>query len=200
MLREVHKLAIPELTRVFGNCGLYLRASAAVAPELSGNMLAQVISLHRDGAGFAGQARCADGEMPFASSSLALVYASFVLESSLAPQSLLNEAWRMLKPEGVAMVFGLNPWSPGVVRRVWPRSRLLGAGMAETMARRAGFEIVSRHFLGRHFQGGRDAIGNSWRDRWRSAYLLVLRRRESTMTPLRNAASAASLRPGVSLG
>ena len=200
MLEDVQHLAIPELTRVFGHSGVYLRPLPGIAPELSGNMLSQVISLYRDGQGFGGQARCEDREMPFASESQSLVYACFILESSSAPYALLSEFRRMLKPEGVALVFGLNPWSPCVIRHPRSGTSRLGAGEVETMAKEAGLEVTSRYYLGPCRPGGRNEMGNGYWDRLRASYLVLLRRRDSPLTPLRKSSAAASLRPGVSLG
>jgi SAM-dependent methyltransferase len=199
-LEGVQHLAIPELTRVFGHSGLYLRPLSGFTPELSGNMLSQVIALYRDGRAFNGQVRCEDGEMPFASASQSLVYVCFVLESSPAPQVLLSEVRRMLKPEGVAMIFGLNPWSPGLFGHSRSGARLQGVGKAEAMAKAAGLEVMSRYYLGPCRPGGRNDMGNGWWDSLRAAYLVTLRRRDSTLTPLRKSSAAASLRPGVSLG
>jgi SAM-dependent methyltransferase len=200
MLLAVQHLAIPELTRVFGHSGLYLRAMAGIAPDLSGNMLAQVLSLYREAGGFGGQVRCQDTDMPFASASQSLIYACFVLETSPAPHALLAEFRRMLKPEGVAMVFGLNPWSPCVIRHSRAGASLHGVGKIETMAREAGLEVMSRQYLGPCRLGGHSGMGNGWWDSLRTSYLVLLRRRDATATPLRNSAAAASLRPGVSLG
>ena len=54
LLADVQRMAIPELTRVFGQHGLYLRPLQAHPEELSGNMLAHVICLHRDGQALSG--------------------------------------------------------------------------------------------------------------------------------------------------
>ena len=200
LLAEIQRAATPELTRVFGHSGLYLRALSGIAPELSGNMLAQVISLYRQGSGFAGQVNCEESDMPFASDSLSLVYISFVLESSANPKALLVEFRRMLKPEGVAIVLGLNPWSPSLLRRSRTGACLRGVRGIEAMAREAGLEVMSRQFLGPSRLAGSNKIGKRWRDTLRPAYLIVLRRRDAALTPLRKSSAAASLRPGVSLG
>ena len=106
----------------------------------------------------------------------------------------------MLKPEGVAMVFGLNPWSPNVIRHSLSAASWQGVGRVETMARDAGLELMSRHYLGPCRLGGRNEMGNGWWDSLRTSYLVLLRRRDSALTPLRKSSAAASLRPGVSLG
>ena len=205
MIAEALRQAIPELTRVFGHTGLYLRPLADVAPELSGNMLAQIISLHRDGGRFGGQLRCDDEQLPIADRSLSLVHALFVLESSPDPQALLQEIARVLKPEGIALLISLNTWSPTRLR--WAIQGVSGqaAAQAEGMARDAGMEVLRRQHLGPIW--ARDLSGRSVNqpshrltDGLRAASLLVLRHREAALTPLRKRARSTSLQPGISVG
>src|SRR5688572_4528681 len=89
MVHEVQRQAVPELTRVYGASGLFLRPSTVVPASLSGNLLGGVVSLVRDGEGFAGDLACRDEALPVASGTLALVYALFVFETSPAPEALL---------------------------------------------------------------------------------------------------------------
>jgi len=205
LIADALRQSIPELTRVFGHTGLYLRPLADVPEELSGNMLAQIISLHRDGGGFNGQLRCQDDCLPIAERSLSLVHALFVLESSPDPLALLQEFTRVLKPEGVVMLIILNSWSPTRLR--WAIHGISGqaAAQAENLAREAGLEVLRRHHLGPVW--ARDRHGRSpdprrrrMTDGLRAVSLLVLRHREATLTPLRNGARATALRPGVSVG
>ena len=100
LLHQVQREAIPELTRVFGHSGLYLRPCQALPETLSGNMLAQVLGLYRCGDRFAGALACRDGALPLASGSLSLVYALCVLETSCEPDALVGEIARVLKPGG----------------------------------------------------------------------------------------------------
>ena len=65
-MADVQRQVIPELTRIFGQIGLYLRPSADMPEELSGNMLGRVLSLHRAGEGFEGPWRCTDAQLPIA--------------------------------------------------------------------------------------------------------------------------------------
>jgi SAM-dependent methyltransferase len=204
MLADVQRMATPELTRIFGQHGLYLRPSASLSGELSGNMLANVISLHRVRNAFGGQLQCLDAELPISSGSLSLVYSLFILESSADPEALMQEIARSLKPEGVALIASLNPWSPARLRWL-PR---IGFGLAtssiERMAREAGLDLIRKQFLGPYWPTTSSSIsdlgGNRWRDGFRAASLLVLRRREAGLTPLRKASPAVSLRPGMSAG
>ncbi len=205
LLAQAQSMAIPELTRVFGHAGVYLRPFGDMPAELSGNMLAQVVSLYRQAGRFDGSVRCLDAQWPFSAASLSLVYALLVLETSPEPEALMQEISRVLKPEGVALIVSLNPYSPARLRGSMRGARRFGRGEIERMVRDAGMEVVRRHFIG-PFWASAKAPGrvNDGKDRWsdifRAAGLLVVRRRESALTPLRKLAPAASLRPGMSAG
>jgi SAM-dependent methyltransferase len=205
LITDAQRQVIPELTRVFGHTGLYLRPLAEVPAELSGNMLASIISLHREGGQFGGQLRCHDDQLPIADRSLSLVHALFVLESSPDPQALLQEITRVLKPEGIALLITLNTWSPTRLR--WAIQGISGqaAAHAESMAREAGLEVLRRHYPGPVW--ARDLRNqpanqrsNRMTDGLRAVSLLVLRHREATITPIRNSGRTTSLRPGISVG
>lgn len=204
MLAEVQRMAIPELTRVFGQIGLYLRPSRSIVPELSGNMLGLVVSLSHAQGGLEGPFRCLDQALPVSSASLSLVYGLFALECSPDPELLVHEIARMLKPDAVALLIGFNPW--GATRLRW---RLRGArvgihAQVDRLARDSRLELVRRHTLGpvwpfpMHAQA-KDS-GPRWFDRFRVAELVVLRRRDIALTPLRKSMPAVSLRPGLSPG
>ena len=167
-------------------------------------MLSHVVSLHRSGQGLSGQVRCQDAELPIENSRLSLVYALFVLESSTEPEALMHEIARVLKPEGVALLISLNPWS--LARLRW--WRLSSGGMpvsqVERLAGDAGLDRVRCRHIGPFWPNAKAAksaqAGDSWLDGFRVANLLVLRRREAGLTPLRRSHAAVSLRPGMSAG
>jgi SAM-dependent methyltransferase len=203
MVADVQRGAIPEMTRVFGQHGLYLRPSSVIPADLSGNMQASILSLYRDQAGLGGQLRCLDVELPISTGSLSLVYGLFILEGSPDPAGLLQEIARSLKSEGIALIISLNPWSPTQLR--WFKSPGSTSGAwVEKLATDAGLEVVRRQFLGPFWPSASAPItdrgGSGWLDGFRAASLTVLRRREAALTPLRKAASAVSLRPGMSAG
>jgi SAM-dependent methyltransferase len=203
MLADVQRDALPEMTRVFGQHGLYLRPSDAISADLSGNMLARVVSLWRDGDGFRGDFSCVDREIPIGSASLSLIYALFVVEGASSPGVLLHEFARMLKPEGVVLVLSLNPWSPAQFRWLKPPASS-SSNRLERLSQEAGLEVMRRQFLGPFWPAGRPARIDPRRhgvaDPFRAARLTVLRRREAALTPLRKAAAPVSLRPGMSAG
>lgn len=205
LLREVQRQAIPELTRVFGHSGLYLRPTGELDPGLPGNMLASVLSLHRDAAAFGGAVACDDARLPLASGSLSLVYALFVFESSPDPQALMSELARVLKPEGVAMFITLNPWGPARLRWAFKGMQGFDPGGFAGQVRAAGLEVQRRRYLGPIWSAARATDLDPGRAsglaaRLRMASLVVARRRDPGLTPLRASAPALKFRPGMSTG
>lgn len=204
ILADVQRMALPELARIFGQYGLYLRPSAVLSPDLSGNMLTTVVSLHRQSERLAGQMRCLELELPVCSGSLSLIYALFMLETSPDPSALMDELARALKPEGVALVISVNLWSPTRLRWRPLLKRHVSESKVESLALAAGLEVVRRQYLGplwpRAVASVSESGGNRWFDAFRAASLVVLRRREAGLTPLRKVSPAVSLRPGMSAG
>lgn len=205
LVHEVQRQTVPELTRVFGHSGLYLRPSAAIAPALSGNMLASVVSLHRCSGGFAGDLRCTDTALPMPGASLALVYALFVFETSPAPAALLAEIARVLKPDGVALMIGLNPW--GLTRLRWALNGFSSTASAQFAAqvREAGLDVQRSRYVGPLWTlPDRVDIARKPQDgpgaRLRMAHLTIARRRDPGLTPLRAGPARIGFRPGISTG
>lgn len=205
MLHEVQRQAIPELTRVFGQTGLYLRPTPALAPVLSGNMLGNVVSVHRGANGFEGDLACRDDQLPICSGCVSLVYGLFVLETSDSPAALLREIGRVLKPEGVAILLTLNPWSP--VRLRWGFRGLSARDPAAVAGdlQGVGLEVQRRLCVGPVWSSA-PAVDLAARGRdhplagLRMASLIVARRRDPGLTPLRADSPALKFRPGMSAG
>lgn len=205
MVHEVQRQSVPELTRVFGQTGLYLRPSREVAPALSGNLLGGVVSLARDSGAFGGDLQCRDDHLPIASGCLSLVYALFVFETSPAPAALLAEVARVLKPEGIALFLTLNPWGPARLR--WAFRGLSSADPVHFAAqvRESGLEVQRSRYVGPVWAPP-DAVDLALRPvegpgaRLRMASLIVARRRDPGVTPLRVGSPALNFRPGMSAG
>ena len=202
---EAQRQTIPELTRVFGHAGLFLRPFVDYPPELSGNMLASVLSVGRRGDGLAGQWECRDDALPIGTGSLSLVYSLFAIETSPQPAELIREVGRILKSDGVALLVCLNGWSPSRLRWL---GRPAGHGLAwiAAQAREAGLEPLRRQALGPVWLGSRgEAAGDAdarprLLDPLCAAQLLVTRRRDVPVTPIRAGAPVVGMRPGVSPG
>jgi SAM-dependent methyltransferase len=205
LVQEVQRQATPELTRVFGHGGLFLRPSSQVPAQLSGNMLAHVVSLHRQGEELSGDLNCRDDRLPIASASLSLVYSLFVFETSPDPAALLAELARVLKPGGAALFLSLNRW--GLARARWGFKGLRSHGAAEFAQQvgEAGLEVSRQRYLGPVWSVDDSVSLDEPRhgglgSHLRMANLLVARRRDPGVTPLRVASPALKLRPGMSAG
>jgi SAM-dependent methyltransferase len=167
-------------------------------------MIGRLVTLHRQGKRLAGQFLCEDGSLPIGNHSLSLVYALFTFETSPDPDSLMHEIARSLKPEGVALVLSINPWCLARWRWLSGIGRGIPAARVEQLAREAGLDPVRRQHVGPFWPRAEAAIhaqgGSGLLDGLRVANLVVLKRREAGLTPLRKAHAAVSLRPGMSAG
>jgi SAM-dependent methyltransferase len=204
LLHEEQRQAIPALTACYGQTGLYLRGAASAPSSLSGNMLQCVLSLHRAGAGFEGDLRCDDAELPLQRESIDLAYLLHAVEGSGDPARLLGEVERVLTPEGNLMLVMLNPYSLWRMRWVGSGLRPLGLGRCRALLRAAGFEVMRYRGLGPMLPwlsaqpwlalpnaGDRDPFAV-----WRAGYLIQARKRRRTMTPVRPRAGSVTLAPG----
>ena len=149
--------------------------------------------------------RLRDGALPLASGSLSLVYALCVIETSPDPDALVGEIARVLKPGGVALLASLNPW--GLARMRWAFRGLRGIDPVRLGQQVIdhGLEIERQHWLGPVWAPApglelREPRGQGLFAGLRSAHLIVARRREPGMTPLRAGSPAMALRPGMTAG
>lgn len=204
-MQHFQRQAIPEIIRVFGHSGLFLRPAIEVPEELSGNMLAQVISLYRLNDSFAGSLLANDTELPIASESLSLVYGLCVLETSPNPDALFAELARCLKPEGVMVIGTLNSFSPTSLRWRSKGVRAMGTGKLRQLCAKHSFEInkiskVGPIWLKPQKKAPRYEEKPGLMNIFYAGQLLVAKRRVAGLTPLRKANKAYSLNPGVSPG
>lgn len=205
LMQQFQRQAIPEITRVFGHSGLYLSPNGCYPAELSGNMLAQVLSLHRQSSGFAGTMQCEDENLPIASESLSLIYSLCVLETSPNPKALFEEMVRCMKPEGVLVLLGLNSISPSRLR--WQAKGIHPVGSstlrqwcAEHSLEISKFSKIGPTWLRPQKKTPRYETKPGFLNLFYAGHILVAKRRVSALTPIRKIKQSYHLNPGVSPG
>lgn len=200
--RELDMLA-PILDGVFGVWGLHLRPHREAPVALPPHLLSAVVNLALDGDGaLAGDARCEPQRLPFASESFKLVIAQHVLEQSAAADELAEELTRVLAPEGVALLFGFNPaslWRPWLSRNVAADFRFRAASGWGAVLSRYRLDVLQVRYSGifSPWAAARDGISAPWPrafGRFGGSWLLLARKRRSSMTPLRLATARSDLK------
>lgn len=208
LAREMTALA-PILSGAYGNCGLVLRprqGDAALPPHLLGKIVE--LDIEADGL-FSGAVRCAPGQMPFASESFKLLIAQHAFEQIADTDACIAELARVLAPEGIVLMLGFNPlgtWRPWLLRHA--RGLRLGSAHAcKSLLARERIDTLQLRFPGLLWPHVRTTTGletarHSPLARFGSSWLLIARKRRSTLTPIRlrkavrEAARAPQLAPG----
>lgn len=150
---------------------------------------------------------CLQGQpdrLPVASDSVDVVVLPHTLEYEADPHQALREVDRILIPEGHVVILGFNPWSFWGLRRLFRRRRYYTypwCGRFRSLPRikdwlsLLGFDIVmtSGYFFRpplRHDTVMRrlafiETAGARWFSMLSGAYLLVAKKRTSTLTPIK---------------
>jgi SAM-dependent methyltransferase len=138
-----------------------------------------------------GVLRCTPWQLPFASESFKLLIVQHVLEQIENPESCAAELARVLAPEGVALVLGFNPygtWRPWLAlhaEHVRPRS----AHAWRMQFAREQVDTLQVRFPGslwpRASMSAEPNAISAHLARLGSSWLLLARKRRSTLTPLR---------------
>jgi SAM-dependent methyltransferase len=190
-VRELTALA-SIVAGVYGNYGLFLRPHLGAPAPLPQHLLGKMIELApgRDGM-LEGALRCTPGQLPFASESFKLLIAQHVLEQLDDADDCAAELARVLAPEGVALILGFNPlgtWRPWLARHaahLRPRS----AHATRALLAREQVDTLQVRFPGSlwpHVNMTAEPGAMSTRlARFGSTWLLLARKRRSTLTPLR---------------
>lgn len=208
LLRDEQRQAIPLLTACYGRVGLYLRCADSAPPELSGNMLQQVLRLHRGRQALEGDLRCSDGELPLQRESVDLVYLLHALEECERPHELMLEIERVLAPEGNLLLLMLNPFSPWRLRWSGSGLRTFGSGACRALLRDTGFDVLQQIGVGPvlPWYPAREravlpigARRDPWAN-WRAGVLLQARKRRRGLTPIRPRAASVAFEPGMRPG
>lgn len=145
--------------------------------------------------------------LPLASDSVDVVVLPHTLEFEQDPHQVLREVERVLVPEGTVIISGFNPWSWfGLWRflaRVWQRGRgtvpwcgrFFGRHRIHDWLSLLGFDVLSTHmiFFRPPFRHASTLRKLAWMERlggrgwpfFGGAFILVARKRVSTLTPIR---------------
>jgi SAM-dependent methyltransferase len=195
--RELTALA-PILDGVYGNNGLFLRPHESVAPELPTHLVGHVVEASPcSAASFTGAARFDAAELPFVNDSFQLVIAQHAFEFMADSEALASEVSRVLAPEGVLLMLGFNPmgtWRPWLIGQSMRGARLSLQSASACTARfaRQQIDTLQVRYPGlmlhndpaqphsRYARWFADAFG-----RFGSSWLLLARKRRSTLTLLR---------------
>jgi SAM-dependent methyltransferase len=203
--RELRALA-PIVSGVYGNYGLFLHAHAAASIAQPAHLLGKMVSLELVQQQLVGDLRCEPAQLPFASESFKLLIAQHVFEQIDRLDACAAELARVLAPEGVALILGFNPlgsWRPWLMLNA-PRGKsrlhLHSAHAWQQILAREQVDTLQVRYPGvlwpriEHAQADAESgllgrmlgrIGSSW--------LLLARKRRSTLTPLRLRSSAREL-------
>jgi len=187
VVREELRQCAPELDRVGGRRGLLLAGCAGLPDALEGHRLHTLHAGHLDARGLAAPARGAEARWPLCSASLGLVHLLHALELAGDPVGLLGECARVLEPEGVLVVLAFNPASPFRLRWLGRGIRGLGRVEVSRMVRAAGLDVIGCRRVGVWWRAGEPAVveRTGLLPPLRSSFVLVARRREPGLTPLR---------------
>ncbi|MBU6198330.1 MAG: methyltransferase domain-containing protein, partial [Xanthomonadaceae bacterium] len=172
-------------------------------PHLLGNLVE--IDVDENGC-LAGDVRCLPWQLPFASESFKVLIVQHALERIEHIDACVAEFARVLAPEGIVLMLGFNPfgtWRPWLLRRE-RGLRLRSARVCEAQLAREQIETLQIRFPGLLWPRAEAAVKphRSILARFGSSWLLIARKRRSTLTPVRmraaarGAARAPQLAPG----
>jgi SAM-dependent methyltransferase len=138
--------------------------------------------------------------LPFSESSVDAVLLSHNLEFTADPHHVVREAHRVLRSDGYLLLTGINPISMVGLLRYWPalqqrypwQGRFFSASRIKDWLHLVGFEVLTEQrffysaMLAREYS---DSRWITWTERYlnyfASSYLIVARKRELPLTPIR---------------
>ena len=191
----------PLLAGIYGRHGLHIRPQSMPDVAEPAHLLGNLITLHIDTPyRLAGALNCAPSQLPFASDSFKLILVQHAAENIAESALFSAELARVLAPEGVALILGFNPYSAWRPWLALQQRRLPGAALRlqsphlwETQLAQYDIDVTQRRYLGAFLPRvsvaahapDHSARSMRWLAGLRGAYLLIARKRRSTLTPLR---------------
>lgn len=202
--RELNALA-PILSGVYGNHGLFLRAHAAAPKQLPAHLVGTMVNMEcTQPDRWQGDLVCAPWQLPFANDSFKVLIAQHCFERWGAIDQCIAEVSRVLAPEGVVLISGFNPfgsWRPWLSWQKFrggPKLHLRSAFAWQQLLAQQEVDTLQVRFPGvlwprQQDSGAIDAHVAGRLARFGSSWLLLARKRRSTLTPIRLRKSAREL-------
>jgi hypothetical protein len=187
--------AMPWVMPLCGHNALVLQPSKQiiVQPALQ---CAPVLSISRHNELFSGDFIAHDKNLPLASDCMALVYAAFVLETSVTPALLLAEFERLLLSEGHLALLTLNPYCPFRMSGRWKKFVLKSKAYWAQYLQHAGLELVQHQALGSLWPSAAKQPPSVFSCRpkpLRSVNFILAKKRKVAVTPIRKTSHAIAL-------
>ncbi|MEP6485106.1 MAG: methyltransferase domain-containing protein [Rudaea sp.] len=186
------------LSGVYGNSGLFIQAHSSIASVLPAHLLRHVVELVPSGRNIlSGAVRAEPTALPFGNDSFRLVVVQHGSELVDDADAFAGELSRVLAPEGIALVLGFNPygsWRPWLSWQAarGARLRLRSSHEWQHVFARQHIETLQIRYPGLILPNDPSApVGRYARwitktfARFGSSWLLLARKRRSTLTPLR---------------
>jgi SAM-dependent methyltransferase len=187
-LHSAQRDCIPELTRVFGHQGLYLRCSETQPASLAGNMLHKMTQLNLSARCWQGDFICDLDALPMQSDTFSLIYASFITECLPHPTPLLHELHRVIRPEGSLLLLQLNATAAQRLRWGLTSANFHSKGKVQQLLNEAGFDVQRALAIGPVWSvrgNARYQAKKTVLDGVRMARLWVAKKRDAAITPVR---------------
>jgi len=141
--------------------------------------------------------------LPIASDSLDVLLYPHTLEFTSDPHEILREADRTLVPEGHVVILGFNPWGIWMLWRIvlsWTKKppwcgRFIGQARLRDWLQLLGFDVTETYSyffrppLSHHSTMNKlvflEKLGQRWWPFFSGAYIIVAKKRVSSLTPLK---------------
>lgn len=138
--------------------------------------------------------------LPVIENSVDAVLLSHCLEYTADPHHVVREAHRVLVPDGYLLLSGINPysavgflkWLPGLAQKYPWQGRFFSAARIKDWLHLIGFEVLSEQrffcsaMLAKDYKATRWQLCNEqYLNYFGAAYLLVARKRELPLTPIK---------------
>ena len=194
LVRETIEYVTPWLWPICGHNALVLLPTLGLSvPQLQ---CVPQWYVQRSGSQLVGDFHAEDANLPLASDCLAMVYAAFIMETSIHSEVLIAEFERLLVAEGHLALLTLNPYSLPRLTGRWKHLALQSHTQWVDLLQKAGLEVCRHEVIGAYWPCAKKSQTgkNSYRpNSLRSVNFMLAKKRKAALTPIRKNASAVAL-------